>query len=326
MIRCFLVALALALAIPAVAQTAFPPITVPLRIERIGSLPVWVSIGSPSVPAADNEGNTSNGGFVVTDEGVVVFDALGTPSHGDALLKEIAKVTDKPVRYVVISHYHADHIYGLQAFKEKTGARVIAQEKALEYAVNEETAEEKAGARLEQRRGALYPFVNEKTRVIHPDETFSGRKVLHLGGKTFTIEQAGPAHSGSDVVMLVEPERVVFAGDVVQNGRVPFMNGDDVDTSRWLAALDAIEKLNPTVVIPGHGRPIRGAKEALSFTRTYIETVRARMAQAVADWTDFDKAYAEADWGAYKDMPAFSFNNRGNAYRVYLELEKQGGK
>ena len=326
MVRFPAVVFALFLAAPAMAQTVFPPITVPLRIERIGTLPVWASIGSPSVPAAENEGNTSNGGFVVTDEGVVVFDALGTPSHGDALIREIAKITDKPIRYVVVSHYHADHIYGLQAFKEKTGARILAHEKALEYAVNDETAEEKAGARLEQRRGALYPFVNEKTRVIHPDEIFSGRKVLVLGGKTFTIEQAGPAHSGSDLIMLVEPERIVFAGDVVQNGRVPFMNGDDVDTSRWLAALEAIEALNPSIVIPGHGRPIRGAKEALAFTRGYIETVRARMAQAVANWTDFDKAYEEADWDAYKDLPAFRFNNRGNAYRVYLELEKKGGK
>lgn len=310
----------------ATAQTTFAPITIPLTIEKLEGAPVWVAIGSPRIPGKDNEGNTSNGGFVVTDAGVVVFDALGTPSHGDALIREIAKVTDKPIRYVVVSHYHADHIYGLQAFREKTGALIVAHEKAAEYAVNPETSEENAGARLEQRRDALYPFVNETTRIIHPDITFRDRVTLVLGGKSFLIQQAGPAHSGSDAVMLVEPERVVFAGDVVQNERVPFMNGDDVDTRRWLAALDTIEAMNPSAVVPGHGRPLRGIRQALHFTRTYIQDVRTAMEQAVADWTPFDKAYAAADWAKYRDMPAFDYNNRGNAYRVYLELEKSGGK
>ena len=82
------------------------------------------------IPGKDNEGHTSNAGFVVTAQGVVVFDALGTPSLGWDLLQQIRKITDQPVRYVVVSHYHADHIYGLQAFKDHTDGIIIAQERA----------------------------------------------------------------------------------------------------------------------------------------------------------------------------------------------------
>ena len=101
-----------------------------------------VQHGKSRHPGKENEGNTSNAGFVVTSEGVVVFDALGTPSLGWALLQEIRKITDRKIRYVVASHYHADHIYGLQAFRDRTEAIIVAQERSGEYKDNEETADE----------------------------------------------------------------------------------------------------------------------------------------------------------------------------------------
>jgi glyoxylase-like metal-dependent hydrolase (beta-lactamase superfamily II) len=132
---------------------------------------------------------------------------------------------------------------------------------------------------------------------------------------------AGPAHSASDM-MMVEPAGVLFAGDIVQNSRIPFMNSDDVDTSNWIQGLKAVEKLNPKFIIPGHGRPSTAAKQAIAFTHDYIEYIRAAMGTAVANWVDFDTAYNQTDWSKYHGMPAFSSNNRGNAYRVFLEMEQ----
>jgi glyoxylase-like metal-dependent hydrolase (beta-lactamase superfamily II) len=100
------------------------------------------------------------------------------------------------------------------------------------------------------------------------------------------------------------------------------MNSDDVSTTQWLAALGEVEKLDPKFIIPGHGKASTQAKEAIAFTRDYIQTVRSAMAAAVQDWTDFDVAYEKTDWSKYRDMPAFAANNRGNAYRIYLELEQ----
>ena len=111
----------------------YPPLNRSLVIEQVPNELVYYSIGNPGIPVHDNEGNTSNAGFVVTTDGVVVFDALGTPSLGWNLLQAIRKVTDLPVRYNVISHYHADHIYGLQAFKDHTSSIVVAQDRATEY-------------------------------------------------------------------------------------------------------------------------------------------------------------------------------------------------
>jgi glyoxylase-like metal-dependent hydrolase (beta-lactamase superfamily II) len=322
--RLAVAALSACLATAAYAQAAPPyaPITIPLKIDQVPDKPIWYSTGNPGVPGKDNEGNTSNAGFVVTSDGVVVFDALGTPSLGSALLREIRKVTDRKVRYVVASHYHADHIYGLQAFKDYTDAIIVAQERVGEYKENEETADEKANARLDQRRGALFPWVDKNTRVVPPDVTFRNRMTIALGDKRLTLLYAGPAHSSSDMMMLVEPDGVLFAGDIVQNSRIPHMNSDDVSTTQWLAALGEVEKLDPKFIIPGHGKASTQAKQAIAFTRDYIQYVRSAMTKAVQDWTDFDVAYEATDWSTYRDMAAFAANNRGNAYRIYLELEQ----
>jgi glyoxylase-like metal-dependent hydrolase (beta-lactamase superfamily II) len=122
-------------------------------------------------------------------------------------------------------------------------------------------------------------------------------------------------------MMMVEPDGVLFAGDIVQNGRIPFMNSDDVSTTHWLKALDDVRALDPKYIIPGHGKPSAAAKEAIAFTRDYILYVRKAMSEAVANWVDFDTAYNSTDWSKYKDYPAFESNNRGNAYRIFLELE-----
>jgi glyoxylase-like metal-dependent hydrolase (beta-lactamase superfamily II) len=312
-------------AAPALADGAPPyaPITIPLDLKQVPGKPIWYSTGNPGIPGKDNEGNTSNAGFVVTSGGVAVFDALGTPSHGWALLQAIRKISDKPIRYVIASHYHADHIYGLQAFKDHTDALIVAQERAGEYKENnEETADEKADARLEQRRRALYPWVDDKTRVVPPDITFRDRMAIALGDRRLTLIYAGPAHSSSDSMMMVEPDKVLFAGDIVQNSRIPHMNSDDVSTVQWLHALDEVEKLDPAFIIPGHGTSSTQAKQAIAFTRDYIHYVRDAMTKAVQKWVDFDAAYNGTDWSKYKDMPAFAANNRGNAYRIFLELEQ----
>lgn len=311
------------------AQNAEPyaPLTHPLKIEQIPGTQIYYSIGIPGVPGKGNQGNTSNAGFVITDDGVVVFDALGTPSLGWALLQEIKKRTDKKIRFVVLSHYHADHIYGLQAFKDHSDAVIVAQDRAREYKENDdEIADERVGQRLNQRKSALAPWVNDQTRVVAPDITFSQRANITLGKNTFSLIYAGPAHSASDIMMMVEPEGVLFAGDIVQNGRIPFMNSDDVDSGVWLKGLDDVLALNPRFIVPGHGMPSTQAKEAITFTRDYIAYVRDAMQKAVENWTDFEAAYVQTDWSKYKDVPAFASINKGNAYRIFLDLEAKNFK
>jgi len=302
---------------------AYPPLARDIDLLRVADAPVWYTLGHPGVPSVANEGHTSNAGFVVTDEGVVVFDTLGTPSLGQALLRKIRGVTDKPVKYVALSHYHADHIYGVQAFRDATGATIMAQEKALDYTAAGNIDDEAADARLAQRREAVAPWVNAETRIVLPNLVFRVAAELRLGAHQFQFIYAGPAHSMSDMMMLVLPERVLFAGDIVQNGRIPFMASAAANTRNWLAGLREVATFAPRFILPGHGTPATDATRAIAFTDGYIRFVRKAMGDAVAQWTEFDAAYRDTDWSAYEALPAFGASNRGNAYRVFLEIEAE---
>ncbi len=312
------------MAVEAVA-TPYGPVSLPFELHQVDDTPVYYVIGKSGVPDAENEGHTSNAGFVVTDSGVVVFDALGTPALGYRLLQRIREVTDLPVERIVISHYHADHIYGLQAFREHAGnPPVWAQTQALGYVGGTAASQgEDARRRLAQRREVLFPWVDENTRIVTPDHTFAEDTGFTVGGVTFVLKHLGPAHAPGDSIMLVQDYNVLFSGDVIYKGRVPFLDSPQTDIDHWLEGLDNLVVLQPPpeFVIPGHGTPSADVSEAVAATRDYIVYVRDTMRQAVADFMPFDQAYEAADWSVYATMPAFDASNRGNAYRIYLDLE-----
>lgn len=307
---------------PASAQSLdkdYPAVSVTVEAKRLGDTNAYYIPAQSGVPDESNEGLTANAGFVVTDEGVVVFDALGTPSLGAAMLEAIRGITDQPVRKIVVSHYHADHVYGLQAFKDLTDAEIIAQERAQDYVTGPQSE-----SRLEQRREALAPWVNDDTRVVGPDTTFDAEMSFKMGGSRFTLLHAGPAHAPDDSMMMVEPASVLFSGDIVQEGRVPFLAGESVDSAQWLAAIDQVRSMQPSFMVPGHGRASSDPMSALEFTHGYITDLRERMGQAVEDWIPFEEAYSQTDWSEYEGLPAFEAAHERNAYSVYLELEHAG--
>ncbi|MDT8388118.1 MAG: MBL fold metallo-hydrolase [Thiogranum sp.] len=307
--------------------TPYGEVSLPFELHQVPDAPVYYVIGMSGVPDAENEGHTSSAGFVVTDGGVVVFDALGTPALGYRLLQRIREVTDQPIERIIVSHYHADHIYGLQAFKEHAGdPPVWAQARTLGYAGGSAASQgEDAERRLEQRREALFPWVDEDTYVVLPDKVFVEGMSFEVGGMNFDVLHMGPAHAPGDSIMLVKDYGVLFSGDVIYKGRVPFLDSPQTNTTHWLTGLETLSQLKPEprFVIPGHGQPSRDLEGSIALTRDYIRYVREVMAEAVADFVPFEEAYEQADWSNYRDLPAFEASNRGNAYRIYLEMEDQ---
>jgi glyoxylase-like metal-dependent hydrolase (beta-lactamase superfamily II) len=297
------------------------------QVKKVPGAPVYYARGFSAVPDSENAGHTSNAGFVVTGDGVVVFDSLGTPALGYALLQEIRKVTDKPVRHVVVSHYHADHIYGLQAFREHTdGAEIWAQQLTKEYFDPQSFKKgEDADRRLAQRREALFPWVDEDTYLVEPDHLFEEKARFDVGGTTFQLRHMGPAHAPGDSIMVIPEMGVAFGGDIIYRGRIPFLDSPKVDTGRWQEGLDYLTQMTPkpTFVIPGHGDASANVQEAVEFTSTYLQFVRDTMRTAAKNFVPFAQAYEQADWSKYEDTPAFEASNRGNAYRVYLEMEEE---
>lgn len=293
-------------------ESKYAEVDVKMELVKVGDHS-WYVQGQAGV-ATDNAGFISNAGVVITDAGVVVFDALGTPSLANKLLKKIREVTDKPIVKVIVSHYHADHIYGLQVFKEQ-GAEIIAPDGVYEYIDSDV-----ASTRLEERQFSLEPWVNEDTFIVKPDTILDATEKFSLGGVDFTIDFIGKAHSAADLTLYVDTDKVLFTGDILFEGRVPFI-GDK--TKHWLETLQKMETNQVEALVPGHGPAAKNPQKAISLTLNYLSYMREKMGEAIEEMMDFDEAYQEIDWSKFEKLPAFEAANRRNAFQVYLSMEQE---
>jgi glyoxylase-like metal-dependent hydrolase (beta-lactamase superfamily II) len=276
---------------------------------------VWMVQGEAALGSPANRNFISNAAFVATPDGVVVIDALGSPALADALLAEIDRVTGLPVRHVIVTHYHADHVYGLQAFAAR-GATIVAHAAGREY-LNSSTA----ALRLDASRRELAPWIDADTRLVPADRWLDGDGVLELGGERFEIRHVGPSHTAEDLVVFLPGRRVLFAGDLVFRGRIPFVG--QADSGRWIDALEAVIAMRPAVLVPGHGPVSREPVPDLEMTRDYLLYLRRSMGEAARNLEPFEEAYARTDWSRFERLPLFGLANRMNAYNTYLQLEQE---
>lgn len=314
--RFYLLSLLILLSFSAFADN-LSSVSVKVTPVKVGDHSYYVE-GLPGAASSVNQGYMSNAGFVVTNNGVVVFDTLGSPPLASELVKAIGKITKAPIKRVIVSHYHADHIYGLQIFKA-LGAEIWAHKLGQAYLSSEE-----APLRLAQRREELFPWVDENTQLLPADKWLKGDTDFEMGGLHFQLRYIGPAHSPEDIAMFVKEDNVLYSGDVIFKGRVPYVG--NADSQAWLAALDKLITIKPKFLIPGHGAASSTPVKDMTLTREYLTYLRQTMGKAVADFEPFEEAYAQTNWKKYEKLPAFEAANRANAYNTYLLMEKESLK
>ncbi|MEO7013193.1 MAG: MBL fold metallo-hydrolase [Dokdonella sp.] len=290
------------------------PSDMPMSVHKVGPHSYYVE-GLLEEASRENEGFIANAGFVITKDGVVVFDTLGSPALADRLIAEIRKLTEQPIRRVIVSHYHADHFYGIPAFR-RIGAEIWADTRAHGY-LNSSAASE----RLDQRKKIIGPWLGPDFTLPLPDRWLDKPESFSMGDVKFSLRYLGSAHSPEDLTMLVEPDGVLYSGDIVYAGRVPFIG--DADTRLWLGAIDRLLAIPARVMVPGHGPASMDLKRDGRLTRDYLKFLRQQMGQAAQNFETFDEAYDKVDWSEFSAEPTFDAANRRNAYNVFLQMEQE---
>ena len=292
----------------------YPRSTVEMELQKVSKHVYYVQ-GATGI-ATDNQGFISNATVIISKKGITIIDGLGSPSLAEQLLSEIRKVSELPIIRVITTHYHADHIYGLQVF-EDMGAEIYAP-----FGVDEYLNSQGAADRLEERRFSLEPWVNESTRLVNPDVLIKESFSINDGDIRLTINYLGKAHSDADLTILIEPDQVFITGDVIFEGRIPFVG--DSDSKAWLDTLDEMAgKKGVKALVPGHGGLATDPLEAIKLTRDYLAYLRLHLGEGVEEMMSFDELYSSIDWSPFEKLPAFDVGNRINAYQVYLALEKE---
>ncbi|HMN19788.1 MAG TPA: MBL fold metallo-hydrolase [Ottowia sp.] len=298
----------------AYAEAAEPAALPPMQ-AREAAPGCWYVEGLSALGSPANQNFISNAGFVVTSAGVVVIDTLGSPALAERLLGEIRKVTEQKVTHVILTHYHADHIYGLQVFAD-LGAHIIAHQAGREY-LNSDTAR----LRLQASRQELAPWIDARTRLVPATEWIDGRRELRVGDTQLVIQPVGPAHTPDDLVIYLPQRKLLYAGDLVFRSRIPFVG--EADSRNWIQSLEKLLTFDAQVVVPGHGPVSTEARKDMQLTRDYLVYLRKTMGEAARDMTPFDEAYAATDWSQFEHLPLFGAANRMNAYNTYLLMEHE---
>jgi cyclase len=287
----------------------------------------------PGVHAWIGAGGDSNAGAIETPHGLLVIDAQQNRALGEKLRSALRASFRAPVRTLINTHFHLDHVAGNVAF---TDVPIVAHEKTVQ-ALEHELGPLRAGIATvsdtltktrmffggnfeelvpEQERGWFIERVGDSAplTIISPSEAFADRMEFRLPADAVRVDYWGPAHCDGDIVIHVEKAGVIFMGDLFFHGRFPWFG--DCDLTGWIAALDRVLRLDVTTVVPGHGQPA-SLKELADF-RTLLAKVRDAADKAIkAGWSE-DAAASDITLADYAAMPRYKewmpFNVRA-AYR-----------
>lgn len=241
----------------------------------------------PGVYSLTAEGDP-NSGVIVGDRSVMVIDARATPVMAERLIEKIRTVTDKPIDYVMLTHYHAVRVLGASAY----GARqIIASTPTWELI--QERGQQDMDSEI-QRFPRLFQAKESIPGLTWPTLAFSDRLVLWMGGREVHIIYAGRGHTKGDSVVWLPKERILFGGDLVEEGATPYC-GDAYFTD-WPSTLDRVERLEPDVLVPGRGDALtdRGrVRASLAMTRQFLTTLYGHVKLGVANGHGLKQVFEE---------------------------------
>ena len=223
---------------------------------------------APGVHALTAEGDP-NSGVVVGDDSVLVIDARATPVMAKELVAHVRKVTDKPIRHVLLTHYHAVRVLGVAGYEERVN--VIASDAT--YGMIQERGQQDMDSEI-QRFPRLFRAKETIPGLTWPNVVFHDRMTLWLGSREVQILHAGRGHTRGDTIAWLPKEKVLFSGDLVEYGATPYCG--DAHFGDWPGTLDRLTSFAPQALVPGRGEALTTPEkvgQGIAETRAFLEDV-----------------------------------------------------
>ena len=230
-----------------------------------------------------------NTGIVVGDDAVMVIDTQATPAMAQDVIRRIREVTDKPIKYVVLSHYHAVRVLGASAYRPE---HIIASQDTRDLIV--ERGEQDKASEIGRFPRLFRNVESVPPGMTWPTMTFTGRMTLWLGKLEVQLIQLGRGHTKGDTVVWLPQDRVLFSGDLVEFDATPYAG--DAYFQDWPQTLDNIAALKPQALVPGRGAALQGAADVargLEGTRNFIADLYASVKASAAAGKELRAVYKD---------------------------------
>ncbi|SPA17614.1 putative Metallo-hydrolase/oxidoreductase, Beta-lactamase [Cupriavidus taiwanensis] len=231
-----------------------------------------------------------NSGVVIGDDGVLIVDTTATPAMAQDLIARIRTITDKPIKYVVLSHYHAVRVLGASAYFAEGAQQIIASRGTYEMIVERGEADMKSEI---ERFPRLFAGVETVPGLTWPTLVFDKEITLFLGQLEVRIAHLGSGHTKGDTVVWLPQQKVLFSGDLVEYDAACYCG--DAQLAEWPATLDALQALNPEKLVPGRGPALTTpdeVKQGIAYTKDFVTTLFQSGQEAVAEKLDLKAAMA----------------------------------
>ncbi|MGC4026007.1 MAG: quinoprotein relay system zinc metallohydrolase 2 [Mesorhizobium sp.] len=272
---------------------------------------IYAFTGAEELMEPANQGAICNVGLVVGTESAALIDSGGSYLEGAELLRSIREITNKPLRYLINTHMHPDHIFGNAAFKE-TGAQIVGH-------ANLPAALEARGAfYLQSFRRQLGDELMRGVEIIPPTVLVADRMELDLGNRKLDLRAWQPAHTDNDLTIMDRKSGILFAGDLVFLGHLPTMDGSILG---WMRQLDELAAIPARGVVPGHGPSPSAWPDAIAPERRYFETLATDLRAAIKAGIPLAQAVTNAGQSERTKWKLFDEYNERNATTAYAELE-----
>lgn len=229
-----------------------------------------------------------NSGIVIGDDSVMVLDTQATPIMARKVIEKIRTVTDKPIEYIVVSHYHAVRVLGASAYGAE---QIIASQDTYDLIV--ERGDEDFKSELE-RFPRLFNGVESIPGLTWPTITFKGEMTVWMGKREVRLMQLGRGHSKGDTVIWLPQEKVLFSGDLVEYGATPYTG--DAYLNDWPQTLDRLAALEPVALVPGRGDALttpQSCLEAIEGTKSFLHDMFESVKQGREAGKSLNEVYAQ---------------------------------
>jgi quinoprotein relay system zinc metallohydrolase 2 len=299
-------ALGLALIAGAIAFARAAPVELPVREIAPG---LFVFTGAMALMTRDNDGAIANLGFIIGDNDVAVIDTGGSVLEGQRLRSAIRARTDKPIRYVINTHGHPDHVFGNAAFAND-GA-IFVGHRNLPAAMAA-----RGHFYVDAFRRSMGDELIDAVRIIPPTLLVDDTVELDLGARKLVLRAWPTSHSDNDLTVYDESTKTLFAGDLVFLTHIPVMDGS---IRGWLKSTAELERVPAERVVPGHG-PVSPWPAALADERRYLTTLASEVRAMVARGEPISAA-AHAAASERSNWQLFDDYNTRNATAAFSEIE-----